>query len=211
MNEPQWLTWTREVQAIAQNGLTYCDNPYDLERNEQLRVLAARMTDALSIRSEPERFLSLFVREKGYATPKIDVRAAVFDAEGRVLMVRETIDQDRWTLPGGWADVNYSTAENALKEVREESGYEARIRKLAALWDRTTQGHPPDVFSCAKVFYVCDLTGGAPTEANMETSGNGWFGRDELPDDLSLGRLLPSQLLRMFDHYDNPDLPADFD
>ncbi len=209
MTEPQWLTWTREAQAIAQNGLTYCQNPYDLERYEQLRLLAGKMIAALGAGS-PDQIEALFAREKGYATPKIDVRAAVFDSQDRILMVRETIDQDRWTLPGGWADINFTTAENALKEVREESGYLARIRKLAAVWDRTRQGHPPDVFSCAKMFYVCDLTGGTPS-ASMETSEVGWFSREELPDDLSLGRLLPEQLRRMFDHHDHPDLPADYD
>jgi len=210
MSEPQWLTWARDVQAIAQNGLTFCQNPYDRERYEQLRVLASSMIAALG-QNTPETVLTLFTNEKGYATPKIDVRGAVFNAAGEILMVRETIDQDRWTLPGGWADVNFTTAENTLKEVMEESGYSAEIIKLAALWDRNRQGHPPDVFSCAKVFYLCRLTGGTPTIDNLETSGIGWFNRDNLPDDLSLTRLLPHQLRRMFDHYDQPDLATDYD
>lgn len=210
MSEPQWLTWARDVQAIAQNGLTFCQNPYDRERYEQLRVLASSMIAALG-QNTPETVLTLFTNEKGYATPKIDVRGAVFNATGEILMVREAIDQDRWTLPGGWADVNFTTAENTLKEVMEESGYSAEIIKLAALWDRNRQGHPPDVFSCAKVFYLCRLTGGTPTIDNLETSGIGWFKRDNLPDDLSLTRLLPHQLRRMFDHYDQPDLATDYD
>ncbi|MDL2171285.1 MULTISPECIES: NUDIX hydrolase [Asaia] len=210
MSEPQWLTWARDVQAIAQNGLTFCQNPYDRERYEQLRMLASSMIAALG-QNTPETVLALFTNEKGYATPKIDVRGAVFNAAGEILMVREAIDQDRWTLPGGWADVNFTTAENALKEVMEESGYSAEIIKLAALWDRNRQGHPPDVFSCAKVFYLCRLTGGTPTIDNLETSGIGWFNRDNLPDDLSLTRLLPHQLRRMFDHYDQPDLATDYD
>jgi len=210
MSEPQWLIWARDVQAIAQNGLTFCQNPYDRERYEQLRVLASSMIAALG-QNTPETVLALFTSEKGYATPKIDVRGAVFNAAGEILMVREAIDQDRWTLPGGWADVNFTTAENTLKEVMEESGYSAEIIKLAALWDRNRQGHPPDVFSCAKVFYLCRLTGGTPTIDNLETSGIGWFNRDNLPDDLSLTRLLPHQLRRMFDHYDQPDLATDYD
>lgn len=210
MSEPQWLTWARDVQAIAQSGLTFCQNPYDRERYEQLRVLASSMVAALG-QNTPETVLTLFTNEKGYATPKIDVRGAAFNAAGEILMVREAIDQDRWTLPGGWADVNFTTAENTLKEVMEESGYSAEIIKLAALWDRNRQGHPPDVFSCAKVFYLCRLTGGTPTIDNLETSGIGWFNRDNLPDDLSLTRLLPHQLRRMFDHYDQPDLATDYD
>lgn len=210
MSEPQWLTWARDVQAIAQNGLTFCHNPYDRERYEQLRALSARMMGALG-ETEPATVEALFAGEMGYATPKIDVRGAVFNAQGQILMVRETIDQGRWTLPGGWADVNLTTAENTLKEIFEESGYRAEIVKLAALWDRTRQGHPPDVFSCAKVFYLCALTGGVAHEQTTETSGTGWFDRDSLPVDLSLTRLLPSQLRRMFDHYDRPGLPTDYD
>ncbi|GBQ89536.1 NUDIX hydrolase [Asaia krungthepensis] len=210
MSEPQWLTWARDVQAIAQNGLTFCQNPYDRERYEQLRKLAARMIGALG-QGDPDSVLGLLENEKGYATPKLDVRGAVFNERGQILMVREAIDQDRWTLPGGWADVNYTTAENTLKEVLEESGYTAEIVRLAALWDRNRQGHPPDIYSCAKVFYLCRLTGGSPSVDNLETSGIGWFSRDELPDDLSLTRLLPHQLQRMFDHHAQPDLATDYD
>jgi ADP-ribose pyrophosphatase YjhB (NUDIX family) len=153
----------------------------------------------------------LFRAEGGYATPKVEVRAAVFDAEGRILMVREVLDGDRWTLPGGWADVNLTPAENVLKEVREESGYEVRVRKLAGAWDRTRQGHPASVFSCCKLFYLCDLTGGSAA-TSLETSEVGWFSQDALPlDDLSVGRVLPRQIRRMFDHFREPELATDWD
>ncbi|WP_336945819.1 NUDIX hydrolase N-terminal domain-containing protein [Asaia sp. HN010] len=210
MSAPQWLVWARDVQAIAQNGLTFCQNPYDRERYEQLRLLSSNMLAALS-GTTPEPILALMENERGYTTPKIDVRGAVFNEQGQILMVREAIDHDRWTLPGGWADVNLTTAQNTLKEVLEESGYTAEIVKLAALWDRDTQGHPPDLFSCAKVFYLCRLTGGSATIDNLETSGLGWFDRHALPTDLSLGRLQPHQLTRMFDHYDRPELATDYD
>ncbi|WP_438381301.1 NUDIX hydrolase N-terminal domain-containing protein [Asaia sp. BMEF1] len=210
MSAPQWLVWARDVQAIAQNGLTFCQNPYDRERYEQLRLLSSNMLAALS-GTTPEPILALMENERGYTTPKIDVRGAVFNEQGQILMVREAIDHDRWTLPGGWADVNLTTAQNTLKEVLEESGYTAEIVKLAALWDRDTQGHPPDLFSCAKVFYLCRLTGGTATIDNLETSGIGWFDRHALPTDLSLGRLQPHQLTRMFDHYDRPELATDYD
>lgn len=215
MSEPQWLTWVRDVQSIAQNGLTFCQNLYDRERYEQLRTVSSQMIAALGSphggSSDPAPILSLLEGEKGYATPKIDVRGAVFNERNEILMVRETIDHNRWTLPGGWADVNYTTAENTLKEIFEESGYRATIVKLAALWDRNRQGHPPDIFSCAKIFYLCTLAGGVPCQTTLETSGHGWFDRANLPDDLSLTRLLPHQLERMFDHHDRPDLPTDYD
>jgi ADP-ribose pyrophosphatase YjhB (NUDIX family) len=208
-DEPDWLTWARELQAIAQTGLAFSRDPYDRERYEALRALAARMFAARSD-APVERIAELFARESGYATPKIDVRAAVFDARERLLMVRETSDGGRWTLPGGWADVNRTAAENAAKEALEESGYTVRVLKLAALWDRTRQGHPAGVFSCAKVFFVCEPTGGAATTSH-ETSEVGWFAEAELPRDLSLARVSPPQLARMFAHRRDSALPTDFD
>ena len=125
-------------------------------------------------------------------------------------MVRETSDGGRWALPGGWADVNRTAAENAVKEALEVSGYTVRVLKLAALWDRTRQGHPAGVFSCAKVFFVCEPTGGAAMTSH-ETSEVGWFAEADLPQDLSLARVLPQQLNRMFAHRRDPALPTDFD
>ncbi|GGE21461.1 putative ADP-ribose pyrophosphatase YjhB [Aureimonas endophytica] len=209
MSEPDWLTLARELQAIAQTGLAFTRDVYDRERYERLRGLASGLTGRLS--EWPAALIEdLFVGESGYATPKVDVRGAAFDGEGRILLVREIADEGRWTLPGGWADVNLSPAENVVKEMREESGYEVAARKLAAVWDRTRQNHPPKVFSCCKVFFICDLVGGAPA-TSIETSEIGWFREDALPEDLSLARVLPGQLRRMFEHRRDPALPTDFD
>ena len=207
--EPDWLTWTRELQAIAQTGLAFVRDPYDRERYEMLRSLACRMMAAHTA-APAERIEALFENETGYATPKVDVRGAVFDDLDRLLMVREVADAGRWTLPGGWADVNLTPAENVVKEVREESGFDVRVRKLAAVWDRTRQGHASRVFSCCKLFYVCDVEGGMAA-TGPETSGVGWFPEGELPEDLSLGRVLPHQLRRMFAHAREPLLPTEFD
>jgi ADP-ribose pyrophosphatase YjhB (NUDIX family) len=204
-----WLVWARELQAIAQIGLTFCRDPYDRERYEAIRLLAARMFAARAD-APIERIESLFAGETGYATPKVDVRAAVFDPDDRVLMVREISDNGRWTLPGGWADVNRTVAQNAIKEALEESGFEVEPVKLAAVWDRTKQGHGPGVFSCCKVFFVCRLIGGRAATSH-ETSEVGWFHEANIPGDLSLGRVLPQQIRRMFDHRRDPALPTDFD
>src|SRR5215469_9502006 len=142
--EPDWLTWTRELQAIAQTGLAFVRDPYDRERYEMLRIVASKMMAAQTATSA-ERIEALFEKETGYATPKVDVRGAVFNDHERLLLVRELVDGGRWTLPGGWADVNLTAAENVVKEVREESGLEVRVRKLAAVWDRTRQGHSTGV------------------------------------------------------------------
>lgn len=210
MAEPSWLTLSREVQAIAQNGLTFSTNVYDVERYQRLRDVASALIAMRSAES-PDDIRLIHAHESGYATPKIDVRAAVFDGDGRLLMVRETIDQGRWTLPGGWADVNLTTAENAVKEVREESGYDVAPVKLAALWDRARQGHQPEIFSCAKIFYLCRLLGGSASQVTSETCGIGWFTQDEIPKDLSSSRVLMTQVKRMFDHFHQPDLMTDFE
>jgi len=207
--EPDWLVWTRELQAIAQTGLAFARDPYDRERYEMLRSLASKIMAAHTT-APVERIDALFESETGYATPKIDVRGAVFDDRDRILLVRELADGGRWTLPGGWADVNLTAAENVIKEVREESGFEVRVRKLAAVWDRTRQGHPHGLFSCFKLFFVCDIVGGAAA-TGLETSAVGWFPEGKLPDDLSLDRVLPCQLQRMFAHTRDPLLPTEFD
>ena len=206
---PQWLVWARDLQALAQSGLTYAESPFDRERYESIMQIAADMMAAGSA-ADMTRVLDLFRNQHGYATPKVVVRAAVFDDRQRVLLVREVLDHDRWTLPGGWADVNLTPVENAVKEVREESGYDVRVTRLAAVWDRDRQGHPPAPFSCYTLCFICELTGGAP-HTSVETSEIGWFGADEIPADLSLGRVLPRQISRLFTHARNADLPVDFD
>jgi ADP-ribose pyrophosphatase YjhB (NUDIX family) len=209
MTEPAWLAWAREAQAIAQTGLAFTRDPYDRERFEQLRALTARIAATLSD-TPVEQVLGLFAAQEGYATPKIDVRAAVFDAAGAILMVREVLDEGRWTLPGGWADVNFTPAENAAREVAEESGFEVRVAKLAAVWDRTRQGHGGYGFSAYKFFFLCEIVGGA-ARPSLETSEVRFFAEGALPPDLSTGRVLRHQLARMFAHRRQPDLPTEFE
>ncbi|MGC4043369.1 MAG: NUDIX hydrolase [Armatimonas sp.] len=208
-NEPNWLVWARELQALAQTGLTFTRDPYDRERYERLRELSAEIFEAHTD-APRERITEIFSVQTGYATPKIDVRAAVFDSESRLLLVREAADNNRWTLPGGWADVNLTPAENAVKEAFEESGYSVRASKLAAVWDRTRQGHAAEVFSCYKMFFVCDLVTGTPT-TGLETSEVAWFAEADVPTELSLSRVLPGQIRRMFEHHRQPELPTDFE
>jgi ADP-ribose pyrophosphatase YjhB (NUDIX family) len=151
--------------------------------------------------------LDLLAADAGYATPKVDVRGVVFRG-GKILLVRERSD-DLWTLPGGWADVGDSPADAVVREVREESGFETRATKLLALLDRNRHGHPPHVHHIYKVFLRCEVVGGSPA-TSREIMGVGFFGEDEIPD-LSLTRVVPSQIARMFEHLHCPDLPADFD
>ncbi|HEY0184112.1 MAG TPA: NUDIX hydrolase N-terminal domain-containing protein [Rhodopila sp.] len=209
MSDPDWLVWAREIQAIAQTGLAFGKDPYDLDRFAALQRLAARImaehTDA-----ELGRIEALFAAETGYATPKVGVRGAVFDADGRILMVREVVDENRWTLPGGWADVNQTPAQSVVREVFEESGYHVRAVKLAAVWDRARQAHPATAFSVVRMFFVCALEGGSP-KISLETSEVGWFAEADVPTDLSMRRTLPRHISRMFAHWRDPGLPTEFD
>jgi ADP-ribose pyrophosphatase YjhB (NUDIX family) len=206
MTTPSWLTWADALHTIAAAGLTYSCDPFDRERFEAVRRIAAeilaRRTD-LDLEAATERLRA----EPGYVTPKVDVRAAVFDA-GRVLLVKEVAD-GRWSLPGGWADLGESPAEVAAREVREEAGLEVRPVKLLAVLDKRKHPHPPQLGHVYKLFFRCEVTGGA-LQPSAETPGVDWFPRDALPP-LSLDRVLPAQVARLFAHLDAPGLPTDFD
>lgn len=205
--EPNWLNWAKQVAALAQNGLTFSDNPYDIERYEHLREIAAEMM-AEGFDLDKKGVIDLLSREEGYATPKVDVRGAAF-RDGKILLVREALDGG-WTLPGGWADPCQSPSEAVAREIFEESGFEARVCKLAAVYDRTKHPHlPPIPFHIYKLFFLCEITGGRATESH-ETTGVGFFAEDAIPE-LSISRTLPFQIARMFDHMRDPALPADFD
>jgi len=209
VSDPEWLTWAREIQALAQTGLAFSNDPFDLDRYAALRRLSARIM-AEHTGERRERIEGLFDGEVGYATPKVGVRGAVFDAAGRILMVREVVDEHRWTLPGGWADVNQTPAQSVVREVFEESGYRVRAVKLAAVWDRARQGQAPMAFSVIRMFFVCALEGGEPA-TSLETSEVGWFAENDIPVDLSLHRTLPHHISRMFAHWRDPGLATEFD
>lgn len=205
--EPDWLKWGRELQAIAQNGLAYCKNPYDIERYEMIRQLSTEILAQYS-GADLSTLEKLFTNEQGYATPKVDVRGAAFQNDA-ILLVREIADGGRWTLPGGWADVTDSPGEAVLREIREESGFEAKTLKLAAVYDRNRRGHPFFYFSTYKLFFICELTGGTPSVSH-ETDGVGFFQEADLPE-LSISRVTPEEIHMLFEHHRNPHLPTEFD
>lgn len=204
--DSKWLEWARKLQAIAQNGLTYTQNPFDVERYKSLQAIAAEIM-ATYANLEPKYVQDLFTREVGYATPKVDVRGAVFRDE-TILMVRERED-GCWTLPGGWADVGDSPSEVVVKEVFEESGYHTRAVKLLAIYDRDRHGHPPLAHYVYKLFFHCEIISGEALPS-IETDEVAFFKENEIPQ-LSLGRVVPNQITRIFQHYRHPDLPTDFD
>ncbi len=202
-----WLGRVRALQAIAQEGLTYAQNPFDQARYARLKELTADIAGALSD-GEPAPLRLAVESSQGYLTPKLDVRAAVFDDEERVLLVRERSD-GRWTLPGGWADVGEGIAAGALREVREESGYVVEYERLFGVYDRERWGHPPMSWYTLKAVVGCRVVGGEATMSS-ETDGVDWFGRDDVPE-LSSGRTSARLLERVFEHHDDPSLPPDVD
>ncbi|CAN5780886.1 NUDIX hydrolase [soil metagenome] len=205
MNE-QRLRWTRRIQAIAQNGLTYTTGPYDRERYQELHGIAMEMLAEIG-GTDPARVESLFRGDSGYVTPKVDVRGVVFRGD-RILLVRETED-GLWTLPGGWADAGQRPSEAIVKEVREESGFLTEAVKVLAVYDRELHGAPPLPWYVYKLFIRCEMRGGEARHS-LETDGVEFFAEDAIPP-LSLGRVMPSQIRRMFRHREEPDLPTDFD
>ncbi|MFO1258907.1 MAG: NUDIX hydrolase [Gammaproteobacteria bacterium] len=201
-----WTRWITSIQALGQIGLTFTQGPFDRERYEALLNIAAQMGSYAS----KQGFSDLkdhFQAEKGYATPKVDVRGAVFQDDA-ILLVKERADQ-LWTLPGGWADVNLTPRESVEKEIEEEAGYKSKAVKLLALFDKSKHDHPPQWPYVYKCFFHCEIIGGKG-QSGLETSEVGFFKRDELPP-LSTHRVTVSQIHRCFEHLHHPDWPTDFD
>jgi ADP-ribose pyrophosphatase YjhB (NUDIX family) len=204
---PDWLTWAQRLQAISQTGLTYCKDKFDVQRYQEVRELAAEMMAAGTQAADPGPIANLFGQQAGYATPKVDVRVATF-LNDCILLVRE-LEDGLWTLPGGWADVGEAPSIAAAREAREESGYEVRISKLAAFFDRDLHDHPPHAFHAYKVFFIGELVGGSAQNSN-ETADAQFFAEDSLPP-LSLMRVTAAQIALLFEHHRHPELPTSFD
>lgn len=203
-----WLLIAQRLQALAQTGLTYATGEYDLERYHEVHALSMQMLANLT--GEPVGQLdALFASETNYPTPKVDVRAVIFRGVNEVLMVQEKMDHNRWTLPGGWADIGHTPFEVAVKEAREETGLHTAAVRLLALLDKQQHTHPPQPWYVYKAFVLCRATGGAIQSDTNETAEVRWVHRDELDGlELSTDRITHSQLEMMFGFAKNPDLPT---
>lgn len=202
----KWLKWATQLQAIAQSGLAYTENQFDKDRYSTITKIAAEILADHSQLEEQAIFQELLLNT-GYATPKVSVRGVAF-VENKILLVQERAD-GLWSIPGGWADVNYSPAEVAVKEIAEETGYESKVIKLLAVIDKRKHSHPPDFRHIYECIFLCEITGGQPMPS-YETLDVGFFGEHELPP-LSLPRVLPEQIKRFFEHSRHLDWPTDFD
>lgn len=200
------LKWFRQLKSVSQYGLTYTKDAYDRERFEAVAAVASEIATHLTGESLEQVEVTLKL-EAGPPTPKLDVRAAVFQGDA-ILLVRESAD-GLWSLPGGWADIDESPARGAERETKEESGYDCRATKLIAVWDRNRHPHPPMLLHVYKLFFLCELLGGEP-KLSQETTQVGFFSLENLPP-LSTARVLRAQIECAFRHRAQPDLPTEFD
>ena len=198
-----------KLTALAQDGLLYAADDYSRDRYQKVGRLSAELLATVSGRPAGELVLELG-RDSGYATPKVDVRGALFDDHERVLLMQEKTD-GRWSLPGGWADPGDSPSAAVTREVLEETGYHSSVIKLIACWDRELQDNPPPMpVHVYKLFFLCRRHGPAQPPATLETLDVGWFSLDALPP-LSLGRVNHRQVERALAHHRDPLLPTELD
>ena len=195
---PLWLLWARRIQAIAQTGLHYAENPYQRQRFEELMALAEEMV-ASQGRLDATEVHDLFTRPEGYATPRVDVRGAVFDNQGRILMVRDAGDGG-WCLPGGWADVGDTPSRATEREVWEETGFRVKARRVIGVYDANRVPGKLHLYHAFKVVFLCELLGGE-ARPSLETTEVAFFAREEIPENLSPYRTPPRVLEDAFAAY----------
>lgn len=174
--QPQWLEWAKELQFLAQTGLTYSKDVFDIERFERIREISAEIISAQSELSL-EKVKDLFCNETGFQTPKLDTRAAIFK-EDKILLVKER--NDTWSLPGGWVDVNQTVKSNTEKEVEEEAGLKVEATRIIAVQDRNMHNVPPYAYNVCKIFVLCEILSGY-FQPNIETTESDYFRLEELP------------------------------
>lgn len=202
-----WFEVASRLKVISQAGKNFAKDSYELKRHEDLERIAGEII-AHHTELETDTARKMLQEDTGYPTPKTDCRGVVFRDEN-ILLVKE-IEDGGWTLPGGWCDNGMTPSENVRREVWEESGFEVRVERLLAVYDRNRQGHtPPYLFDIYKMFFLCEITGGQAKVSN-ETSEVRFFDEEEIPP-LSLSRTLPRQIERFFEQYRDPEMRTDFD
>ena len=203
---PQWLRWAREIQALSQTGNSYTKNEFDAQRYHRLTEIAAEMFAQHTGLGVPE-LVEDFQSQCGYATPKVDVRGAVFK-EGKLLMVKERIDGS-WAMPGGWGDVGDVPSQGAEREVWEEAGFKVKAKKVIGVYDAN---RIPEMalYHAFKIVFLCDLIGGEARPSN-ETTEVRFLGRDEIPEELLGNRTTVGQIEDAFNAYANSTVPTVFD
>lgn len=205
--EDIWLSYAKRLQALAATGLHYSPDAFDQERFAEIDGIAREMISRLA-QVPVQQLTGLAEPHEGYATPKIDIRAAVF-REGRVLLVREKVD-GRWTMPGGFADIGYTASEVAVKETWEEATIRVEASKLYEIRHRAKQPGAPDYRDFYKFFFLCTPEDDAPPQAGPETTDARFFDPEDLPP-MSLGRSSPADVARALVHLRAPQMLTDWD
>lgn len=203
---PLWLEWAREIQSLCQTGLAFASTDYETQRYRRLNEIAAAIIENHTGLSR-EELISNFSAQPGYATAKIDVRGAVV-RDGEILLVQERRDQ-KWCMPGGWADVGDIPSEMVAREVWEESGFEVAPRKVLAVFDANREGRPLELYHAYKIIFLCEITGGEPRTSD-ETMGVDFYSFDNLPP-LSSQRTNERHLAEVRAHLADERRPAAFD
>jgi len=206
--ENTWLSWAKRLQSVASTGLHYSQDEYDRERYDEVAAIANEMLSALG--NVPINRIQGLVSDfaKGYATPKVDVRGAIFDA-GEVLLVREVSD-GLWTLPGGFADVGLSPGENIVKEIWEEATLRVKATAVYGIRHKAKHEYDPDVRDFYKIFFICEHAEKLQPRPGPEITEVGFFGLDELPA-LSTDRVLEKDIAAAFAFESDPQSIAWFD
>lgn len=202
----KWLKWAIEIQSLAQSGLAYTNNVYDIERYEKLREISAEMIAEKS-NLNLEKVKDLFCNETGYQTPKLDTRAVIFK-DNKILLTHE--NNGTWALPGGWCDVLESVESNTIKEAKEETGLDVKATKVIAIQDRNKHNTPVYAYGVCKVFILCEVIGGK-FEENIETTEIKYFSLEDLPQNLAEEKTNKEQIEMCFEAYNNKDWQTQFD
>ena len=201
------ITLAQRIRALSQTGLTYNKNGYETERFQELIAISDRIVSLVSDVGEAE-INACYTPVKEYITPKVDIRAVIFNSRDEVLLVREKVD-GRWSMPGGWSDVGYTPKEVAVKETKEETGLDVCVERLLAVMDKRCHAHPAGPFYIYKMFILCKIIGGEFSET-FDIMDKGFFPLDSLPP-LSLDRILPEQINLMYELRNNPSEPVYLD
>ncbi len=202
----KWLELAVEIQSLAQSGLAYTNNAYDIERYNRLREIACEMIN-LKTDLKLDKIKDLFCNETGYQTPKIDTRAVIFK-DNKILLVHE--NNDTWSIPGGWCDVLESIKSNTEKEAKEETGLDVKAKKIIALQDRNKHNQPAYAYGICKIFVLCDIIGG-DFIPNIETIEYAYFSLDDLPNNLAIAKTTKEQIAMCFKAYKDPNWQVEFD
>ena len=181
---------SQRIRAMSQTALAYSSNDYEIERSREMIALSDRIVSIVS-ETDEDIIHADYHPVKEYVTPKVDIRAVIFNEKDEILLVKEKAD-GKWALPGGWADVGFTPTEVVVKETKEETGYDVRVVRLLAVLDKRCYNHPASPFYLYKFCFQCEILSGVD-ELTFDIIDSRFFATNQLPP-LSTDRILPEQI-----------------